>query len=221
MNQMTPGRMSPEKARPVRPGKRQGLEIAFDPEADPLEDLADAAASAPRRRAAAGEPGTDARQTPNLEHLDEGSESAAPGPAEPEVPAADPFAPPGAPAGRGADARETGRGGDAEGACGAPSGAARPGTRRADPAAAARLLGIPVPLAKIEVTVAVEVGRTRLTLADLVSIEPGELVALDRMADAPVDVLVNGKPFAKGEIVAIGDRFGVRLTELVDSGDLP
>ncbi|MFQ3596586.1 MAG: flagellar motor switch protein FliN, partial [Sphingomonadaceae bacterium] len=97
--------------------------------------------------------------------------------------------------------------------------APRPRQAPADPAAAARLMGIPTPLARIEVTVAVEVGRTRMPLAELVSVEPGALVSLDRMADSPVDILVNGKPFARGEIVAIGEQFGVRITDLCDPGD--
>lgn len=69
-------------------------------------------------------------------------------------------------------------------------------------------------LAGIEVRLSVEVGSLRLPLRDLMTTEPGQLFALDRMTSEPVSVLVNGKPFARGEIVAVGDRFGVRLIEI-------
>jgi flagellar motor switch protein FliN len=85
-------------------------------------------------------------------------------------------------------------------------------------AAAAERLGLPPTLARIDVTVTVEVGRTRMTLSEIASVTPGELVELDRMTEEPVDVLVNGRLFARGEIVAIGAAFGVRLTELAGDG---
>lgn len=69
--------------------------------------------------------------------------------------------------------------------------------------------------AAIELSLTVEVGRLNIPLKDLVSVEPGQLLALDRMTSEPVSVLVNGKPFARGEIVAVGDRYGVRLLEIV------
>lgn len=100
----------------------------------------------------------------------------------------------------------------------APAGAALPGAAsRPDVAAAARLLGVPPALARLDVTLTVEVGRRRLQLAELVSSEAGALIPLDRLIDEPVDVLVNGTPFARGEILALGDRFAVRLVALVDA----
>lgn len=69
--------------------------------------------------------------------------------------------------------------------------------------------------AGIELSLTVEVGSLRIALKDLVAVEPGQLLALDRMTNEPVSVLVNGKPFARGEIVAVGDRYGVRLLEIV------
>ncbi len=197
MNQMTPGRMAPEAAAPRRAKKKPGLEIAFDPEVDPLAEAGHDPFPVAGTAADMGPPSADDVASGRVR------------PASPRTaagPRVDPASPPPGP--NGDDV-----GGPRDAAAGRPQ-------RHADPAAAARALGIPVPLAKIEVTVSVEVGRTRLSLADLVSVEPGELVALDRMTNAPVDVLVNGKPFARGEIVAIGDRFGVRLTELLDTGDL-
>ncbi|MCS6987005.1 MAG: FliM/FliN family flagellar motor switch protein [Sphingomonadaceae bacterium] len=100
-----------------------------------------------------------------------------------------------------------------------------PGTRRRpserDPMAAARAAGLPPALARVEVTVAVEVGRRRMSLADILASEPGEIIPLDRLTDEPVDVLVNGRPFGRGEILALGDSFAVRLVSLVDPDGTP
>jgi flagellar motor switch protein FliN/FliY len=73
-------------------------------------------------------------------------------------------------------------------------------------------------LADIPVEVAVEIGRLRMPLRDLLSLEPGAVLELDRAADAPVDVLVNGRLVAHGEVVVIDGEFGVRVTDLVDRG---
>lgn len=90
-------------------------------------------------------------------------------------------------------------------------------------AASARPGGAPRPasdlpphLAGIEVVLSVEVGQTRLPLAELLEVQPGQLFDLDRLVSEPVSILVNGRPFATGEILALGDRFGVRLLDLVD-----
>lgn len=77
---------------------------------------------------------------------------------------------------------------------------------------------IPAHLAGIEVVVSVEVGRTRLPLGELLDVEPGQLFDLDTLVDEPVSILVNGRPFATGEIMAVGDRFGVRIVALEDPG---
>jgi flagellar motor switch protein FliN len=68
----------------------------------------------------------------------------------------------------------------------------------------------------VQLDVTVELGRLRLSVRDLLSVQPGSVLALDRVAGAPVDVLVNGSPVARGEIVMVNDRYGVRLTELLD-----
>ena len=70
-------------------------------------------------------------------------------------------------------------------------------------------------LMSVPVKVTVEVGRTRMPLSDLVELGPGSLVELDRAAHEPADVLVNGKVVARGEIVTIGDNYGVRISEVV------
>lgn len=77
-------------------------------------------------------------------------------------------------------------------------------------------------LADIPVEVAVEIGRLRMPLRDLLSLEPGAVLELDRAADAPVDVLVNGRLVARGEVVVIDGEFGVRVTDLVErAGETP
>jgi flagellar motor switch protein FliN/FliY len=70
-------------------------------------------------------------------------------------------------------------------------------------------------LAGVEMQVTVELGRTRLTVRDLLSLSPGGVVELDRAAGSPVDLFVNGTPIARGEIVIVEECFGVRITEIV------
>ena len=62
----------------------------------------------------------------------------------------------------------------------------------------------------------VEVGRTRITLGQALALGPGSVVTLDRLADKPVDLLVNGRPIARGEVVVIDEEFGLRITEVVN-----
>ncbi len=73
---------------------------------------------------------------------------------------------------------------------------------------------VPPHLAAVEVSLSVEIGRRQLPLAELLAVEPGRIFELDRLTDEPVMVLVNGTPFARGEVVAIGERFGIRLTAI-------
>ena len=67
----------------------------------------------------------------------------------------------------------------------------------------------------VPVELAVEIGRTRMTIRDALALAPGSIVALDRMAGEPVDLLVNGKRIARGEVVAIDEEFGLRVTEVL------
>jgi flagellar motor switch protein FliN/FliY len=67
----------------------------------------------------------------------------------------------------------------------------------------------------VPVQLTVEVGRTTMTLAELVQLGPGSLVELDREAHEPTDVLVNGKVVARGEIVTIKESYGIRITSIV------
>ncbi len=71
-----------------------------------------------------------------------------------------------------------------------------------------RLLDIPL---NIEVVI----GSTVIPLGNLIQLGPGSVVELDRGIEDPVDIFVNGKLIAKGEMVIVGDKFGVRITEIV------
>lgn len=73
-------------------------------------------------------------------------------------------------------------------------------------------------LMDVPVRVTVEVGRTKLTLGELVAVRPGSLLELDREAHEPADILVNGKVVARGEVVTIDDQYGVRITSVQKLG---
>jgi flagellar motor switch protein FliN/FliY len=88
------------------------------------------------------------------------------------------------------------------------------GARPAAPPALERLHDVPVELA-------VEIGRTRMTVRAALALGPGSIVTLDRLAGEPVDLLVNGRPIARGEVVVIDEEFGLRITEVVGAGAEP
>jgi flagellar motor switch protein FliN/FliY len=70
----------------------------------------------------------------------------------------------------------------------------------------------------VPVELAVEIGRTTMTIREAVSLTPGSVVVLNRMAGEPVDLLVNGKRIARGEVVVVDEEFGLRVTEVVAGG---
>jgi flagellar motor switch protein FliN/FliY len=70
-------------------------------------------------------------------------------------------------------------------------------------------------LSDVEMGVSVELGRTRMTVRELLSLAPGAIVELDKAAGAPVDLLVNGTLMARGEVVVIDEEFAVRISEIV------
>lgn len=70
-------------------------------------------------------------------------------------------------------------------------------------------------LAQVRVELSVEIGRTSMSLGDALALGPGSVISLDRMADQPVDLLVNGKLVARGEVVVIDSEYGLRVTEVV------
>lgn len=67
----------------------------------------------------------------------------------------------------------------------------------------------------VPVTVSLELGRSRLAVRDLLQLTQGSVVEFDRRVGEPLNVLVNGTLLAKGELVVVDDRFGIRLTEVV------
>ena len=89
-----------------------------------------------------------------------------------------------------------------------------PGSVAEDAAPAAggleRLRDVPVELT-------CEIGRTAMTIGEALALAPGSIVSLNRLAGEPVDLLVNGKPIARGEVVVIDEEFGLRITEITAS----
>lgn len=71
----------------------------------------------------------------------------------------------------------------------------------------------------IPVTVAMEIGRTQLSIRNLLQLNQGSIVELDRLAGEPMDVLVNGTLVAHGEVVVVNDKFGIRLTDVISPAD--
>ena len=69
-------------------------------------------------------------------------------------------------------------------------------------------------LKDVDVRLSVELGRTDMKLKDVLSLTEESVVTLDRLTDELLDVMVNGKPIAKGEIVAQGNRFALRIVEI-------
>lgn len=67
----------------------------------------------------------------------------------------------------------------------------------------------------VSLQVTVEIGRTRLAIRDVLSLAPGSIVELDKLAGEKVDVLVNSQPIAQGEVVVVDENFGVRITDVV------
>jgi flagellar motor switch protein FliN/FliY len=67
----------------------------------------------------------------------------------------------------------------------------------------------------VEMEVTAELGRTRMSVRELLSLTPGAVIELDRAAGGPADLLVNGRLIARGEVVVIDENFGIRITEIV------
>jgi len=69
----------------------------------------------------------------------------------------------------------------------------------------------------VDMEVTVELGRTRMTVRDLLALAPGAVLELDRAAGSPADLLVNGRLIARGEVVVVDEDFGLRVTEIIDA----
>ena len=70
-------------------------------------------------------------------------------------------------------------------------------------------------LSAIPVEVSVELGQAKMTVGETLELHPGSVITLNRMAGEPMDVLVNGTPIARGEIVVVDEQFGLRVTEVL------
>ena len=71
-------------------------------------------------------------------------------------------------------------------------------------------------LENIEVKLTVEVGSTEMKIKDLLKLNEGSVVELERLAGDPLDILANGVKIARGEVVMVGERFGIRFTEVTN-----
>jgi flagellar motor switch protein FliN/FliY len=72
---------------------------------------------------------------------------------------------------------------------------------------------------EVPVTLSLEVGRTRIPIRNLLQLNQGSVVELDRVAGDPLDVFVNGTLVAHGEVVIVNDKFGIRLTDVVSPAE--
>lgn len=71
----------------------------------------------------------------------------------------------------------------------------------------------------IPVTISMEIGRTRISIRNLLQLSQGSVVELDRLAGEPMDVLVNDTLIAHGEVVVVNDKFGIRLTDVISASE--
>jgi len=67
----------------------------------------------------------------------------------------------------------------------------------------------------VPLPVSIELGRTTMTIEDILNLGPGSIVELDKLAGEPVDLLVNYRMIAKGEVVVVDENFGIRITDLI------
>jgi flagellar motor switch protein FliN len=72
-------------------------------------------------------------------------------------------------------------------------------------------------VSQIPLRLSVEIGSVSRTMQDLLDLKQGTVIELDRLIDEPVDILANGTVIARGEVVNVGERYGVRITEVVDA----
>lgn len=74
-------------------------------------------------------------------------------------------------------------------------------------------------LMDLTLPVAIELGRTNMFIRDILDLQRGSVVEFEKLASEPVDVLINGKKMAEGEVVVIEKHFGIRITNLVDASE--
>jgi len=71
----------------------------------------------------------------------------------------------------------------------------------------------------IPVTASVEIGRTKINISNLLKLNQGSVIELDRLAGEPMDVIVNGTLVAHGEVVVVNEKFGIRLTDIISPAE--
>ncbi len=71
---------------------------------------------------------------------------------------------------------------------------------------------------ELEVPVSIELGRTRMAVEEVLALGRGAVVELDRLVGQPVEVFVSDRPFATGEVVVLGEKFGVRIISIREAG---
>lgn len=71
----------------------------------------------------------------------------------------------------------------------------------------------------IPVNISMEIGRTKISIRNLLQLNQGSVVELDRLAGEPMDVLVNGTLIARGEVVVVNEKFGIRLTDIISPAE--
>lgn len=98
---------------------------------------------------------------------------------------------------------------DGNGSGAGASGNGTPGTNGLQDADLRRVSEVPLEMS-------VEIGRTQMTVGDTLDLRAGSIVTLDRLAGEPVDLLVNGTPIARGEVVVVDEQFGMRVTEILE-----
>lgn len=74
-------------------------------------------------------------------------------------------------------------------------------------------------LLDVPLDVTVELGRSRMTIQDLLGLTPGSVVELDKVAGEPLDIVVNDRLIARGEAVVVNDKFGIRITDIISKAE--
>jgi flagellar motor switch protein FliN/FliY len=74
-------------------------------------------------------------------------------------------------------------------------------------------------LLDVPMEITVELGRSRMTIQELLALSPGSVIELDKLAGEPLDILVNDRLIARGEAVVINDKFGIRITDIVSRAE--
>ncbi|HEY3266006.1 MAG TPA: flagellar motor switch protein FliN [Armatimonadota bacterium] len=71
----------------------------------------------------------------------------------------------------------------------------------------------------VQLEATVELGRSKVLIRDVLALGPGSVVELDKLAGEPADLLINGRPLARGEVVVIDENFGIRITEILSPAE--